>query len=548
MNKIYKKIALLLVGLLPFSLQAQKKQEYKIVIGVIMDQFRYDYLDRYDKYFLPAGKKSGGFKRLLKNGAFFTDAHYTHSGTYTAPGHSTYYSGLLPFQTGIIANEWYDKKLRKGVYCVSDSTVHSVGIPLRKNPGLMSPRNYSGTTLADHFKEKSPESKSIAVAIKDRGSVLGAGVKANGAFWFDIESGKWISSTYYFRDGKLPTWAEEFNARKLPDSYIGKSWNLLLPESSYYLPDSAKSEGFITCEKTISFPHILVSGCDSKGKPTPKYGAVGPTPYGNELTIEIAKAAIEGEKLGQRGVTDFLGISFSSTDYCGHIFGPDSREEMDMIIRLDRQLDEFFKELDKTVGFDNCLFYVSADHGVSPIPEQTSDGARLSPEKFIQFVKDKLYIEYPDVITTFENDEFYLDSAKIAALGHTLPDVEVAVGKIALLYPGVTSFYAKSFLLNGNLDSLGKQVFNSIDKNRSGDVHIILNQHTFFSSSTTGTTHGSPYDYDNHVPVIITGKGIIPGRYSKKVAVIDVFPTIAELIHVQAPNRKGRILKECLKQ
>ncbi|MBY0425767.1 MAG: alkaline phosphatase family protein, partial [Cytophagales bacterium] len=315
----------------------------------------------------------------------------------------------------------------------------------------------------------------------------------------------------------------------------------------YYLTDSAKSEGYIPCEKTISFPHKIQSGCESRGKVTPRYSAIGPTPFGNDMTIAVAKAAIEGEKLGQRGVTDFLGISFSSTDYCGHIFGPDSREEMDMVIRLDRQLDEFFKYLDKTVGFDNCLFYVSADHGVSPIPEQTSDGARLSSDKFIQFLKDKIDSRYPNVILGLHNDEVYLDSALINQMGYNVPEVEIAVGQASLTYPGVVAFYAKSFLLNNsNLDSLGRMVFNSTDRHRSGDVHLVLSQHTFFTSAATGTTHGSPYDYDTRVPVIITGKGIRPGRYGTKASVIDVFPTVSKLLDIQTTDRLGKVLSECL--
>lgn len=529
----------------------------KLVVGIIIDQFRYDYLEKFAALYVPAGtsgeqsagKKSGGFNRLLQSGASMTNAHYNHSGTYTAPGHSTYFSGLSPSQTGIISNEWFDRRSNTEMYCVSDNSVRAVGTDTLSRAGKMSPKNFSGTSLGDLYRAVDAESKSIGVAIKDRGAILPAGVRSKGAFWFDTESGKWISSTYYFPDGKLPVWVEALNARQLPDSYIGKAWTKLLADENYKTPDDGAGEGNLIGEESPLFPHKLV---DLKVSNNPRfkrnkvYDVIPATPYGNEMTIEIAKAALTGEQLGTRGHTDFLTVSFSSPDYCGHTFGPDSQEQQDILLRLDRQLESFFQFLDEQVGFENCLIVLSADHGVAPIPEQTKGGERLYNKNFMDSLRALVYPKYPNTILALSNDEIYLDTAVVKKAGYTQTEVEKLMGEAAKQLRGIAGYYTRTDLLTGRTDKTGEFIARSFQKERSGDVHLLVKPYAFFSYGQTGTTHGTPYDYDTHVPILLCGAGIKAGRYATESTVTDIVPTLCKLLGIGSPDRKGRILNEVM--
>ncbi|MBC8044664.1 MAG: alkaline phosphatase family protein, partial [Rhizobacter sp.] len=467
----------------------------KLVVGIVIDQFRFDYLSRFAAHFLPASENGGGFNRLLSNGALMTEARYSHSGTYTAPGHSVFLSGLTPGQSGVISNEWFDRTGNGGKgteqYCVSDTMVNAVGIASQSRAGKMSPKNFNGTTLGDFLRERDPESRSIGIAIKDRGAILPAGVKAKGAFWFDSEAGNWISSTAYFPDGNLPAWAQTFNARKLPESYLGKTWTKLLPENVYAMKDTAAGEAPLIGEEQPVFPHTvkdLSKLTDPRFRRSKRFDAVAPTPFGNELTLAIAEAALIGEQLGQRGHTDLLTVSFSSPDYCGHLFGPDSQEQMDILIRLDRQLDLFFKFLDTKVGFENCLIVLSADHGVAPLPEQTKGSERLFKKDFVDALNAAVAPKYPQVIREFYNDEVYLDTAVMRAKGFNAAEVEKFIGEEARKLRGIAGYITRTDILNGNLDATGKMVSNSFNVYRSGDVHIVVKPNTFFAFGQTGTT------------------------------------------------------------
>lgn len=505
----------------------------KLLIAIVIDQFRYDYLERFEAHYLPAGKSSGGFKRLLANGALLTNAHYPYINTYTAPGHATLFTGVVPARSGIVGNEWIDRITNRSVYCVEDTSVRAVGIETSASAGRMSPRNAFVEMVTDYFKAVSPKSKVIGIALKDRGAILPAGKKADAAFWFDAASGKWISSSYYFPSGNLPKWLEDFNARKLPESYLGKEWTRLLPESAYTMPDEVQGESNLLGEDRPVFPHKIVDIAqlsDPRLRRTKRFEVISPTPFGNELTIEMAKAAIEGEALGQRGVTDILTISFSSPDYCGHAFGPDSQEQMDILIRLDRQLDEFFKYLDKKIGFENCWFALSADHGVSPLPELLQPdgkrGERLFKANTLDSLRRLVDAKYPNVVQNIENDEVVLSREVMEKMGYSQSEVEEFVGECARQLRGIIGFVTRTELERGSLDATGRMVKNSFFALRSGDVKLLLKPYSFFAFAQTGTTHGTAYDYDTHVPMLFCGRGIRPGKYAAAVWVTDFAPTL----------------------
>ncbi|MCS7014154.1 MAG: alkaline phosphatase family protein [Chloroherpetonaceae bacterium] len=552
---------LLLFCLISTIAPAQTKktaaQAPKLVVAIVIDQFRYDYLERFRAYYLPASKSSGGFNRLLASGALFTNAHYPYINTYTAPGHATLFTGVMPARSGIVGNEWIDRSTNRMVYCVEDTSVSTVGINASANSGKMSPRNALVSMVTDHLKTISPKSKVIGIALKDRGAILPAGKKADAAFWFDAASGKWISSSYYFPNGNLPKWLENFNERKLPESYLGKEWVRLLPDSAYTMPDDAVGESNLLGEERPVFPHKVIDATklsDPRLRNVRRFEAIAPTPFGNELTIEIAKAAIEGEALGQRGVTDVLTISFSSVDYCGHAFGPDSQEQMDIVVRLDRQLSDFFQYLDKKIGFENCWFALSADHGVSPLPEQLQPdgkrGERLFKANTLDSLRRLVSAKYPNVVGTIENDEVVLNRDAVAKLGYSPSEVERFVGECALQLRGVIGFVTRTDLEQGSLDATGKMVKHSFFASRSGDVKLLLRPYSFFAFAQTGTTHGTAYDYDTHVPMLFCGKGIRPGKYHAAVWTTDFAPTLHYWLGLppELADYDGRPLYEIFEQ
>lgn len=556
MRPFFHLVALFICFAPAFALAQPKRANSsapKLVVAIVIDQFRYDYLERFEAHYLPATKTSGGFKRLLEQGALLTNAHYSYMNTYTAPGHCTIFTGVQPARSGIVGNEWIDRNAGRSVYCVEDTTVSAVGIEARGSAGRMSPRNAFVEMITDKFKAASPKSKVIGVALKDRGAILPAGKTGNGAFWFDAASGNWISSSYYFPNGELPKWLQAFNERKLPESYLGKTWERLLPETAYPMPDTVQGESNLLGESLPVFPHRIVDIStlnDPRLRRSKRFDAIAPTPFGNELTIEIAKAAIEGEALGRRGVTDMLTISFSSPDYCGHAFGPDSQEQMDIIVRLDRQLDAFFQYLDKTLGFENCLIALSADHGVSPLPELVQPdgrrGERLYKANALDSLRKMVDARYPNVIENIENDEVLLNRSVMQQMGYVASDVERFVGERALLLRGVIGFITRTDLEKGSLDPTGKMAKNSFYPSRSGDVKLLLKPYSFFAFAQTGTTHGTAYDYDTHVPMLFCGKGVRSGKFNGKAFVEDFAPTLHRLLKLpeDAADYDGKPLME----
>ena len=332
-------------------------QKPKLVVGLVIDQMRWDYLYRYSNLYGP-----DGFKRLLSQGFSCENTMIPYVPTYTAVGHTCVYTGSVPAITGIVGNNWFDKTTNRNVYCTDDSTVVSIGGTT--NAGKMSPANLWTTTITDELRlSNNFKSKVIGIALKDRGAILPAGHSANAAYWYDEQVGKWISSSYYMQN--LPTWVNQFNAKDLPSTYMSRDWNTILPMVKYDLStaDDKPYENTIKGEKTVVFPHklSLIGAAD-------KYISFKTTPFANTYTFDFAKAAIENEALGRNTVTDFLAVSISSTDYIGHAFGPNSVEIEDTYLRLDKDIADFLTYLDKKLGAGNYLFFLTADHGVAHIP------------------------------------------------------------------------------------------------------------------------------------------------------------------------------------
>lgn len=534
--------ALLLVVAAPWNSQAaEPASSYappKLVVTILVDQLRYDYLDRYHDLF-----PEGGFRMLTDQGAFMTFAQYSYAPTVTGPGHASFLSGAGPAVHGIIQNDWFDKATKKKINCVQDDSVEGVGAagPV----GQRSPKNFIGSNFSDEMRLRY-QSKVVGVSIKDRGAILPAGKKPVGAYWFDSASGNFITSTYYTKE--LPAWVTAFNDRKVAASYIGQKWTRLLDPSKYDRPDDAKGEANLPGEKTSTFDHIV------RQSPTEGLENVVITPFGNTMLADFALAAIDGEKLGTGPQPDVLCISFSSTDLCGHRFGPYSQEMQDMVLRLDRELARLFGELDKKFGMKNVAVMLTADHGVAPTAdfasEQGLDGVRtemgpqfteLEKQLVTRFGEGKFFLTPKPVDNTFYLDYAALQDRKVDAdqVADFIRDWAYANGEYQ-------AAYTRRQLLEGRVTGvIGQRVVNGWNAERSGDVVLIPKPYHLPTSYKNGTTHGSPYGYDSQIPVAFYGAAFKPGRYSDEFYITDIAATLSAALRVTIPS--GSIGKPCVK-
>ncbi len=476
----------------------------KLVLGIVIDQFRYDYLTRF------RGDYTGGLHRLLANGAVFTNARYQHMPTVTAVGHSIFMTGAMPSVSGIVGNEWFDRAAGRTVTSVSDPETRLLGGE-RDGPGC-SPRRLMVSTVGDELKRADRRARVIGISIKDRSAILPAGHMADGAYWFDTGSGNFVSSTFYFT--ALPDWMKRFNAERPADSYRGAQW------LSKRLP----------------------------AEPGPKlYGALEAGPWGNELLERLAERAIDAEQLGQRGVTDLLTVSFSSNDYVGHEAGPDSPEVRDMAVRVDRSLGKLFEYVERRVGMANVLVVLTADHGVAPMPEvlaqQRMPGGRVTDIPW-QAGLVKRYGAGEWVVSRAGGTP-YLNRALIRERKLDEGQVERTEAEDLAALPHVLRVYTRHDLETGRVpdDPLGRAAINGFCPNRSGDVVVIAEP--YWMAAPRGTTHGSPYGYDTHVPVMFLGPGIRAGRYDVNIAPNDIAPTLATMLEIETPSgSRGRVLTE----
>jgi predicted AlkP superfamily pyrophosphatase or phosphodiesterase len=504
----------------------------KLIIGIVVDQMRYDYLYRFMNKF-----GNDGFRRLLNEGFNCRNTNYNYTPTETGPGHASIYTGTTPCVHGIVGNNWFDKIQQKGIYCAEDKSVNTVGAV--SDAGQMSPRNLLANTITDEVHLSSNMySKTIGVALKDRGAILPAGHTANAAYWYD-SSGVFITSTWYMKE--LPLWVQNFNKRELPKKYMSKNWSTLLPSDQYMdcSPDNNKYESKFKGESAPVFPHALPElMAANKGLDMIRY-----TPFGNSLTKDFAIATIEEESLGKGFATDFLTVSFSSTDYIGHAYGPRSIELEDTYLRLDQDLAELFHFLDKYIGKENVLCFLTADHAVVDVPQYLIDkkipAGYFNYRVAIDSLKKYLSKKYNDtLVLSYYNKQIYLNHSNMESKGLHEEMVEQDIADFLLRFNGVTqTLTAFTLKTNGfNPDDARSFTQNGYMPKRCGDVMIILQPAWIESDRTQGTTHGSSYSYDTHVPLLWYGWNIHPGSTTDVTRPIDIAPTISLLLNIPFPD------------
>ena len=570
-------LAFALIGILLFSsvsiaqrrTQSTVQKRPKLVLLIAVDQFRYDYLERFGDLFGP-----NGFRRLMRDGASWTQSNYDHMPTYTAPGHGTMMTGAYPAESGIVGNEWLDRASGKRVTSVSDESVKLLGgLP---NDPASSPWRLMASTVGDELRlATNDRAKVIGISVKDRSAILPAGRHANAAYWFSWTSGTMVSSTYYFN--QLPAWVTAFNAAKPAKQYFGAKWERLLPESEYVRrqgPDNPSWENVTATGDTNSFPHTITGGAKSFDDRS-FYTALDYSPFTNDILLSFAQQAIVNEQLGQDDDTDVLTVSFSANDYVGHRFGPYSQEVMDVTLRTDRTIGSLLDFIDAHVGLANTLIALTADHGVSPIPEHAAamglGGARVPFASVMGKIQAAISARYnphgksPDPTADyllrfteagtsrewFLNNNIYFNYDALKRDGVNVDELSAVIVAAALTVPGIARCFSRSQLLRGATsitDPIERRALHGFYPARSGDVVMVADPYKYIAETLTAT-HGSPYSYDTHVPTIIMGASVTPGRYLEPATPADIAPTLSALLRITAPsNSTGRVLIEALRR
>ncbi len=527
---------LLVFGSFLANAQKEKLEKPKLIVGIVVDQMRYDYLYRfYDKY------SNKGLKKLMNEGFNCRNNQYHYAATITGPGHAHVYSGSSPSISGIVGNDWYDKVQNKTVYVVEDTTVRLVGQGSEK-AGKMSPRNMKVTTITDQLRIASQfKSKVVGIAFKDRGAILPAGHTGT-AYWFDGSQGNFISSTFYGE--KLPTWVDKFNSQKLPESYFKKTWETLYPIASYTETedDDQPYESQISGEAKAVFPHKVTKG------------SLPQTYFGNELTKKFALAALDGENLGRGENTDFLAVSFSTPDYTGHAFGAQSKEIQDIYLRLDLDIAEMLTALDAKIGVGKYTVFLTADHGVAEIPaflrKHELPGGLFTGSELKNLASKVLEKKFgtDKFITTADNYQLYLNRELMSEKKVSVDDLVDALKMELIKTEGIFTVINLENAYTANLpDALKSKVTNLYNPKRSGEIMILL-EPAWFSGYVKGTTHGTMYPYDSHVPLLFYGWGIKKGELLKQTAIADIAPTLAMLLKILEPSGStGSPISEALK-
>ncbi len=518
----------------------------KLVVGIVVDQMRWDYLYRYyDRY------NNEGFKRILNEGFSAENAYINYVPTVTAIGHSTLYTGSVPSIHGIAGNDFIIQKTGQIVYCAEDSDVQTVGSDSKA--GLMSPKNLLASTITDELKLATNfRSKVIGVSIKDRGSILPAGHLADASYWYDGGAGKWITSTWYMNE--LPTWVKEFNNQNLIEKYLKQGWNTLYPIDTYVqsTSDNNEFEGKFRGTDGPVFPVNTAKLLKDNGP-----GIITSTPYGNTFTIEMAKAAIKNEALGQRGITDFLAMSLSSPDYIGHQFGTNSIEVEDNYLRLDKDLGEFLSYLDETIGKGEYTIFLSADHGaahnVTFMKDNNMPAGAFETGRILKELNEYLGTAFNQekLVLSFANYQVHFNNVLINEKGLDLEKLKSATIGFLNDLEGVAYVVDTEKAETASIPKIIRErIINGYNHKRSGAIQIILEPAWYSSSSArpTGTTHGTWNPHDSHIPLLFMGWGINQGKTSRTVHMTDVASTIAALLKIQEPNGNiGTPVLEALK-
>jgi len=503
----------------------------KLIVGIVVDQMRQDYLYKYaDRY------SEDGFKRLINEGFMMKNGHYNYIPTYTGPGHASVYTGTTPATHGIISNNWYVKSTGESIYCAGDSTVTNVGGT--PGNGQISPRNLLTTTITDELRFASNKrSKVVGIAIKDRGASLPAGHLGD-AYWFDSENGDFMTSTYYHDE--LPAWVKAFNAKKLPDSYLNQSWETLYPIDTYTqsIADDNPFEASFSGKELSTFPYNLAELREQNGGP----GLIAATPFGNSLTLDFAIAAIEGENLGKGKETDFLAMSFSSPDYIGHRFGPASIEVEDNYLRLDRDMATLLEYLDKTIGEGEYLIFLTSDHGVADVATYMESEKVPSGNLNVSYIRSQL-IGYMiavygegDWILNVSNEQVFLNEKLARDQKLDLGKIEDELALFLLRFRGIKEVYTATTMKTAAFEEgRAHSLQNGYNHKSSGNLLLIL-EPGWLTGGAKGTSHGTGFTYDTHVPIIFFGWNVKAGSSTRYSTITDIAPTLSMMLGIRLPN------------
>ena len=532
-------LALVTLALLSVDAQKNKNTQYndgverpKLVVGIVVDQMRWDFLYKYQ-----AKYGNGGFKRLLNEGYSFNNVMIDYIPTVTALGHTSIYTGSVPSIHGIAGNDWTDKETGKNVYCTTDETVNAVGTEAKKI-GQHSPRNLWSTTITDQLGIATNfRSKVVGVSLKDRASILPAGHNPTAAFWFDETTGNFITSDYYLKE--LPQWLNEFNKEENGKKLVANGWKTLLPISEYFesTEDNVAWESLLGSAKTPTFPYEnLVKDYDAKK------GVIRTTPFGNSLTLKMAEATINGYKMGEDQITDFLAINIASTDYVGHAFGPNSIEIEDTYLRLDQDLEVFFQQLDKKVGKGNYLVFLSADHGAAHSEgymQANKMATGFFGEGLEKTLNDELEKKYAGskLILGIDNYQVYLNQNVIKEKGLETDEVKKTI--LGLLNKDKRVLYAVDLEEVAEApipEPIKTRIINGYNWQRSGDIQIITHDSMLPTYAKKGTTHSVWNSYDAHIPLIFMGWKVKNGQSAKPYQMTDIAPTLAQMLKVENPS------------
>lgn len=545
MRKIILAITCILATANLFAQSEKGLDRPKLVVGIVVDQMRYDYLTRFHQKY-----GEDGFKRLMRDGFNCENSHLNYVPTYTAVGHASIYTGTTGSTHGIIGNNWYDKFEKRSIYCVDDLEYLPVGTEATGEQ--KSPHRLLTTTLTDELRlAQNMKGKTISISLKDRGSVLPGGHTSNGSYWFrGQDDGKFISSTYYMQ--ALPKWVERFNGSGLADEYMNQKWETLYPIKEYTesIEDDNNYETPFQGELKPIFPHDLPALKDLNGG----YDLIKDTPFGNSMVLAFAKAAIEGEKLGAGNYTDFLAISFSSTDLIGHDFGVDSKEVQDTYLRLDRDIADLLNYLDANVGRGEYTLFLTADHAALQVPAYLKS-KRIPAGYFDQAdfnMRIRQFCEErwgsPELVENISNYQIFLNSEKLNDLKLSKREASDELVEFVINLKGIHKAVSSHTLEESEFSrGMLYRLQNGYNQKLSGDV-LWMTDPVVISYFQEGSSHGSGYNYDTHVPVIFFGKGIRSGSTGEPVEIIDIAPTMSNLLQITVPSGStGRVIESALK-
>ncbi len=514
----------------------------KLIVGIVVDQMRQEYLTKYaDRY------GEDGFKRLMKDGYLMKNGHYNYVPTYTGPGHASVYTGATPATHGIISNSWYVKSTGKFIYCAGDSTVNNIGGT--PGNGQISPRNLLTTTITDELRfATNKRSKVVGVAIKDRGASLPAGHLGD-AYWFDSENGEFMTSSYYHSE--LPEWVKAFNAKKVVDKYLDQTWNTLYPIDTYTqsIADDNPFEAPFIGKDSPTFPYNLAELRENNGGP----GLIASTPFGNNLTLDFAIAAIEGEKLGKGDETDFLALSFSSPDYIGHRFGPTSIELEDNYLRLDQDIARLLNYLDQNYGKDQYLIFLTADHGVADVAtymeSEKVPAGNLNVSYITAQLKGYTYAQYGegDWILNVSNEQVFLNEKLAREKKVSISDLEEELAIFLLRFRGIKEVYSSTTMRTSSFaEGRAHLLQNGFNHKASGNLLLIL-EPGWLTGGPRGTSHGTGFSYDTHVPILFYGWNVKAGSSTRYATITDIAPTLSMMLGIRLPNgATGQPIQEIL--